>query len=680
MDLTILSTQTGYFITILCLIIVIFMPHTNAYLPNIGVTNTRIGTRIGRIGYYSKGIGASQINSQNTHTANKKHLTSLRGGSDSSNLPDSYSGYKILQNVSQNTEGSQDSLLEKFKTLNPSSQSKLSSQITSLDSSYPGGLLSYVSKSRSLLSQSLSGANPFLEYTPSVPSGLNLQYATSQFTSLETSALKCTSLSALILVAGGLGERLGYSGIKISLSPYSLALNYDGSQKTYLELYVDYVRALKQRTGNVMKFVIMTSGDTDEKTRELVEGVEDVEIEIVMQEKVPAIENVEGRLALEGDEILTKPHGHGDVHTLLLSSNLLSKWSSSVKKLIFVQDTNALVSNALLPAVGSNLLSSSEMTSICIPRLPSEAAGAITQLTHKTTPSKSLVINVEYNQLSALLDPLGGDVSSPDSQYSPYPGNANNLIFDFKKYVETISGPSQGVVNEFVNPKLNPDKTFKKPTRLECMMQDFPYLIREKGGGSEGTGHDFVNLERWLTFSPAKNDLEAGRKTAEGGGRETGTLAKAESDGYVANGVKLRVGGNEVEEGEWKIVGGLYVWEGPRVYLSPTFCLTKEDVKEKCKGMKISAKSALSVEGFNVHVDGLELDGALIVNVKDGASLKIKNFKVKNEGWKIRAYDEGEEVDERDAIRGYEFVREGEERILIEEGDWIADENGLRRV
>lgn len=88
-----------------------------------------------------------------------------------------------------------------------------------------------------------------------------------------------------MLVAGGLGERLGYSGIKISLSPYSLALKSDNTQKTYLDLYLDYVRAVQQRTGKRMKFCIMTSGDTDELTRGLVEGVQDLEVEIVMQEK-----------------------------------------------------------------------------------------------------------------------------------------------------------------------------------------------------------------------------------------------------------------------------------------------------------------------------------------------------------------------------------------------------------
>ena len=44
---------------------------------------------------------------------------------------------------------------------------------------------------------------------------------------------------------------------------------------------------------------------------------------------------------------------------------------------------------------------------------------------HKTDPSKSLVINVEYNQLDPLLRTQGdmkGDVADPSTGYSPYPG------------------------------------------------------------------------------------------------------------------------------------------------------------------------------------------------------------------------------------------------------------------
>jgi UDP-sugar pyrophosphorylase len=45
-------------------------------------------------------------------------------------------------------------------------------------------------------------------------------------------------------------------------------------------------------------------------------------------------------------------------------------------------------------------------------------------------------------------------------------------------YTQTLQSTG-GRVNEFVNPKyVDESKTaFKSPTRLECMMQDFPLLL-----------------------------------------------------------------------------------------------------------------------------------------------------------------------------------------------------------
>ena len=71
-------------------------------------------------------------------------------------------------------------------------------------------------------------------------------------------------------------------------------------------------------------------------------------------------------------------------------------------------------------------------------------------------------------------------------------------------YAKTLNGEDQGVVIEFVNPKYK-DETrteFKKPTRLECMMQDIPKLFQKEMGSNAKIG--FTTFDRWFTFSPAK--------------------------------------------------------------------------------------------------------------------------------------------------------------------------------
>lgn len=78
-----------------------------------------------------------------------------------------------------------------------------------------------------------------------------------------------------------------------------------------------------------------------------------------------------------------------------------------------------------------------------------------------------------------MLDPLlratgypDGDVNDSETGFSPFPGNINQLLFKAKPYADTLER-TKGVMPEFVNPKYKDDaKTvFKKPTRLECMMQ-----------------------------------------------------------------------------------------------------------------------------------------------------------------------------------------------------------------
>jgi UDP-sugar pyrophosphorylase len=67
-----------------------------------------------------------------------------------------------------------------------------------------------------------------------------------------------------------------------------------------------------------------------------------------------------------------------------------------------------------------------------------------------------------------------GDVNDA-SGFSPFPGNINQLVVKLDTYVKTLAS-SGGVIGEFVNPKFKDAArtAFKKPTRLECMMQDFP--------------------------------------------------------------------------------------------------------------------------------------------------------------------------------------------------------------
>ena len=55
---------------------------------------------------------------------------------------------------------------------------------------------------------------------------------------------------------------------------------------------------------------------------------------------------------------------------------------------------------------------------------------------------------------------------------------------------------------EFVNPKYADAQKckFKKPTRLECMMQDYPKILGEKAKVG------FTCMPEWFCYSPCKNN------------------------------------------------------------------------------------------------------------------------------------------------------------------------------
>ena len=58
-------------------------------------------------------------------------------------------------------------------------------QATTCDAGYPGGIASYVSNARKLLEDSKRGVNPFDGWTPSVPDGIVVDYASAEHKKLE---------------------------------------------------------------------------------------------------------------------------------------------------------------------------------------------------------------------------------------------------------------------------------------------------------------------------------------------------------------------------------------------------------------------------------------------------------------------------------------------------------------
>lgn len=305
-------------------------------------------------------------------------------------------------------------------------KAKFFEQIAVLESSYPGGLKAYIESAKGLLAASARGDNPLEGWAPSVPAGEVLEFGSEAWIAAEDVGAGEARKCAFVLVAGGLGERLGYSRIKVELPTETV------TGTSYLEYYVQTILAIQKATkAKALPLAIMVSGDTEAMTKDMLArnqnfGAAPGQIALVKQEKVAALGDNEARIARDGVYgIQAKPHGHGDVHVLLHSSGLVKKWSSQgVEWVYFFQDTNALGFRPLYAMLGVSKKLGLHCNFLTVPRFPGQAVGGIARLDN-AAEGKSMVINVEYNQLDPLLRATvspEGDVAGPDGIHSPYPG------------------------------------------------------------------------------------------------------------------------------------------------------------------------------------------------------------------------------------------------------------------
>jgi len=538
----------------------------------------------------------------------------------------------------------------------PEQKDSLIQQLRHFDKNYPGGIKDYIARARKLLEESSAGVNPFEGWSPSIPEGetINPELNLDQFNSFEETGMQEVGQCAFVLVAGGLGERLGYNGIKVGL-PVELL-----TQTTFLELYVQNIIALQERTGQQLPLAIMTSEDTHEKTLQLLEengyfGLNKDQVTLMKQEKVPALIDNNARFAVEEGEILGKPHGHGDVHILLYQYGLPQKWIAEGKKwMVFIQDTNSLVFKALPSFLGVSIQNEFSMNYMTVPRKPKEALGGIVKLTKEDNVQ---TVNVEYNIIESLMKTSGmhseGDVTnkalglgSPQTaEFSPFPGNTNTLLFKLDDYVEALN-QTGGHMPEFVNPKYaDSTKTkFKSPTRLECMMQDFGKMFpRSKKVG-------FTQYERWLCFSAVKNNIEeAAAKSSQG--MHPWSAGSGECDYYFCNNMLLRLAGAQIEEPQEDIIfAGIRYRFPAKVVIMPSFACCFKELKDKVKGeWSISANSALILEGRTTEINGLKLDGHLVIG-------ESRENVVKEDGQVPSIVPTTESDPEYLQIRGFKFT------------------------
>jgi len=556
----------------------------------------------------------------------------------------------------------------------------LCSQLMKLNGCYPGGLRFYIQKARKLLKDSKEGVNPLDGWFPSIPQGESFVLSTDKYHDTEKIGMKLLSKVGFVLVAGGLGERLGYNGAKIELPTEST------TGTVYLEYYASYILAVQKRTTprGRLPLCIMVSNDTKEPTLQLLKdnkcfGLKRRQIYIVEQgDGVPALVDNEARFAIDSEDpykIITKPHGHGDIHSLLYKNQVTKEWQESlgIDYIVLFQDTNGLAFHTLPLLLGVSEQHGFIMNSLCVLRKARQAIGGIVKL-HNVSTGQERTINVEYNQLDPLLRTTeefkDGDANATTTGYSPFPGNINQIVFQLNGYNKVLER-TKGVMPDFVNPKYK-DSTktlFKKPTRLECMMQDFPTILNSKESKLVG----FTQAESSICFSPVKNTVADG-VALQTKGTPAGTAATGEADQYAAQRIFLRSLGCQVTEADPCIYNGIRVVPGPAIVLKPDFMSCPGDLRTKFpfpKRVTITSRSTLVVEGSGVVIESLKLDGCLVVKADPGEKLTIKDKYVKNKGW-VHVPNSDSETE---VIRMRGFIIDRKETERFEAHDKIEHNN-----
>jgi UDP-sugar pyrophosphorylase len=544
-----------------------------------------------------------------------------------------------------------------------------------IDESYPGGLAGYISNARELLAEAKEGNNPFDGFVPHQPDQVDLTSFDTTYDHYEALGQMQFSKTGVVLVAGGLGERLGYNGIKLDI-PVEVV-----ETTPYLKHYAACLKAMEARmeSPRPVPFIIMVSQDTETKTvQTLVSndyfGLKKDQVHILKQELVPAISDNEGSLALKGKyELILKPHGHGDIHMLFYTSGLARQLKEEgIEHLLFMQDTNGQVFNAMPAALGASVEKGFDFNSIAVNRIPGEAVGGLTRL---VSDDREMTLNVEYNQLDPMLRATvspAGDVPN-EHGYSMFPGNINVLVIRMESYVRILED-TRGIIAEFVNPKYADDTraSFNKPTRLETMMQDLPKLF----GPDEKVG--VTIFDRQWSFSANKNNLsDAAAKYDAGGPPESS--ATAESDFYFGGRTRLAAAGAKVEEAPEEQILGIPFTPGPKVILRPSFAMTLAEASEKISGCAISGEASLILDGRDIVLEEVELSGrsALVVNACEGAKVTVKGS-FKNEGFElVRMTDEeltDDSIPEYLRIRGYRFENRGAQILVFDQpGDYTVE-------
>lgn len=548
-------------------------------------------------------------------------------------------------------DSQQQELIEKYHKIE-ASQEKVDFmvQVLSINNAYPGGLSAYVKNSKTLMKEYVQKKSKFDEFELEAPESYNLSLDNlDELLKYENIGKDELQNCGFVLLAGGLGERMGFHGVKPALEMDSIL------KISFFKLYMMFIKAFQdlfnfdengQKIGEIeLQIVIMTSDDTHNPLLKYLEENEyfklsSCQFHLLKQEKVPCFTDENVKLSLdpnsEGMKLLTKPHGHGDIHSLMHTTGTAQKiYEKGCKYIITCNDTNPLSFRFLASYLGLVKEKELHLAYLAIPRVPNEAVGALCTVKSK---SQTFTTNIEYNFMEQILKE-GNEPINEETGFSMFPGNTNIMIIKLDEYIEVLK-QTGGQVPEFIGPKFKEGTNeMIAPARLESLVAEYPYLL--KNGEKVGV----INLDRLMIFTCAKNSIQNGiDKRVKN--LPMDTLASCEFEWYYANclilkkvcGVNFLADTND-EDYPVKIdKNGIPVYKKhltgvdfnipPVVSILPTFgVLLTQIIDQISSTVTISYKSSLFLSGKS-SLKNVVLDGSLLIENDGLGCLDIDNLKI----------------------------------------------------
>ena len=299
------------------------------------------------------------------------------------------------------TPANQTHLVQFWSELNESERARLAAQIDALDLDLLDRLKAQFAAANADQAQAASAHKAHwadLAARADSPPAMRLDGSGVPFSKAEAIArgeeLLRSAQVGMILVAGGLGTRLGFDEPKgmFPIGPLS--------QRPLFRVLIEQLLAARKRFGVAIPLYIMTSPATDQKTREFLAannnfGLPAEDLHYFCQATMWVVDDSWQRILLASkSELALGPDGHGGMLRALEKSGALADCQRrGITQLFYGQIDNPLLQVCDPLLIGSHALAQAEMTTQVVrKRHPLERVGNLVAV-------GSQVLMIEYSDL-----------------------------------------------------------------------------------------------------------------------------------------------------------------------------------------------------------------------------------------------------------------------------------------